>query len=35
MIQLATPKRAEDPALVPIKVTASLLQTKEKIWLYY
>ncbi|WP_428353564.1 quinoprotein dehydrogenase-associated SoxYZ-like carrier [Methyloprofundus sp.] len=30
IIQLTTPKRAEDPALVPIKVTASLLQTKEK-----
>jgi len=30
IIQLTTPKRAEDPALVPIKVTASLIQTKEK-----
>lgn len=30
IIQLATPKRAEDPALVPIKVTASSLQTKER-----
>ena len=30
IIQLTTPVRAEDPALVPIKVTASLPQTKEK-----
>jgi len=30
VIQLTTPKRAEDPALVPIKVTASLKQTKDK-----
>lgn len=30
IIQLTTPVRAENPALVPIKVTASLLQTKEK-----
>jgi sulfur-oxidizing protein SoxY len=30
IIQLTAPKRAEDPALVPIKVTASLKQTKEK-----
>ncbi len=30
VIQLTTPIRAEDPALVPIKVTASLVQTKDK-----
>ena len=30
VIKLTTPKRAEDPALVPIKVTASLAQTKDK-----
>lgn len=30
VIQLTTPKRAEDPALVPIKVTASFAQTKDK-----
>ena len=30
IIQLTAPMRAEDPALVPIKVTASLKQTKEK-----
>lgn len=30
VIQLSTPIRAEDPALVPIKVTANLVQTKEK-----
>ena len=30
IIQLSTPVRAEDPALVPIKVTAKLLQTKTK-----
>jgi len=30
IIQLTTPVRAEDPALVPIKVTASLPQTKDK-----
>jgi len=30
VIQLSTPVRAEDPALVPIKVTASFPQTKEK-----
>ena len=30
IIQLKAPMRAEDPALVPIKVTASLKQTKEK-----
>lgn len=30
LIQLSTPIRAEDPALVPIKVTANLVQAKEK-----
>lgn len=30
VIQLTTPRRAEDPALVPIKVTAGFVQTKEK-----
>lgn len=30
VIELTTPIRAEDPALVPIKVTANLIQTKEK-----
>ncbi|MCK5356584.1 MAG: quinoprotein dehydrogenase-associated SoxYZ-like carrier [Methyloprofundus sp.] len=30
IIQLTTPKRAEDPALVPIKVTASITQTQDK-----
>ena len=30
IIQLTTPKRAEDPALVPIKVTANIAQTTEK-----
>jgi len=30
IIQLTTPVRAEDPALVPIKVTTSLAQTKDK-----
>ena len=30
IIQLSTPKRAEDPALVPIKVTANLMQTDAK-----
>lgn len=30
VIQLSTPKRAEDPALVPIKVTANLVQTNDK-----
>ncbi|MBT3813194.1 MAG: quinoprotein dehydrogenase-associated SoxYZ-like carrier [Gammaproteobacteria bacterium] len=29
IIQLTTPKRAEDPALVPIKVTTSLVQTNK------
>ncbi|TXL18583.1 quinoprotein dehydrogenase-associated SoxYZ-like carrier [Methylococcaceae bacterium HT3] len=29
IIQLTTPVRAEDPALVPIKVTANLIQTKD------
>jgi sulfur-oxidizing protein SoxY len=30
IIKLTAPKRAEDPALVPIKVTASFLQAKDK-----
>ena len=30
IIKLSTPVRAEDPALVPIKVTASLSQTKDR-----
>ncbi len=30
VIQLTTPVRAEDPALVPIKVTANFTQTKDK-----
>jgi len=30
VIQLTVPVRAEDPALVPIKVTANLLQTKAR-----
>lgn len=30
IIQLSSPVRAEDPALVPVKVTANLEQTKDK-----
>jgi len=30
IIELSTPVRAEDPALVPIKVSATLLQTRKK-----
>lgn len=30
MIRLKSPVRAEDPALVPVKVTANIKQTKER-----
>lgn len=30
IIQLTAPRRAEDPALVPIKVTAAIVQTKDQ-----